>query len=152
MFQTLYNRRKTRKDINPLDPDEPDQTRQEFAQDADINFLISRYNETGAFYDALSLRGKEPRLPLFEDFSDLPDFGDAQQFISDSRERFMALPAKIREKFDNDPALLLAWISDPANKDEAVKLGLISGVQGTVSPATAAPAEPKAKTEPDEGK
>lgn len=142
MFQTLYNRSKTRRDSCPLDPDEPSQTRQEFAQESDINFLIARYQETGSYYDPLAFRSGTVRAPMFDDFSELPDFDTAQNFIADSHERFMHLPAKLRARFDNDPALLLAFLNDKNNYEEAVSLGLITDtrkkeVQGTKSPASA---------------
>jgi hypothetical protein len=37
---------------------------------------------------------------------------------------FEDLPAEVRFKFDNKPAELLKFMSDPANADEAIDLGL----------------------------
>ena len=37
----------------------------------------------------------------------------------------MLLPAQMRSRFNNDPAELLKFIKDPANLDEAVKLGIL---------------------------
>ena len=40
-------------------------------------------------------------------------------------DAFMALPANVRERFNNDPAELVDFISDVANRSEAIDLGLI---------------------------
>jgi hypothetical protein len=37
---------------------------------------------------------------------------------------FEDLPAEVRFRFDNKPAELLKFMSDPANADEAIDLGL----------------------------
>jgi hypothetical protein len=37
----------------------------------------------------------------------------------------MALPADIRTQFDNNPANLIGFLNNPANKTEAEKLGLL---------------------------
>jgi phage internal scaffolding protein len=40
---------------------------------------------------------------------------------------FMALPAKIRAKFDHDPNALLNYLQNEENRDEAIQIGLIDG-------------------------
>ena len=42
-----------------------------------------------------------------------------------AEEAFMTLPAVVRARFANDPAGIFTFLQDPANRDEAVKLGLI---------------------------
>jgi hypothetical protein len=38
----------------------------------------------------------------------------------------MALPANIRSRFDNDPAKLIDFMENPANREEAESLGLVN--------------------------
>ena len=40
-------------------------------------------------------------------------------------DAFMALPAAVRERFNNDPAELVDFVSDVNNRSEAIDLGLI---------------------------
>ena len=44
--------------------------------------------------------------------------------VQDAESAFAALSSKIRNRFDNDAALLLAFMQDPANEKEAQELGL----------------------------
>jgi hypothetical protein len=39
----------------------------------------------------------------------------------------MALPAKIRARFDHDPNALLQFLQNDQNRDEAIQIGLIDG-------------------------
>ena len=45
--------------------------------------------------------------------------------LSNARESFAMLPSSIRKRFDNDPGLLLAFLDDENNREEAFSLGLI---------------------------
>ena len=102
---------------------EPSMTQQQFKDEADINNIMARYQKTGVLVDPLT---QSTRKPMFDDFSELGDFRDHQQAVIDAQELFMQLPSRVRARFQNDPAELLQWLSDPANKDEAIELGLMS--------------------------
>lgn len=102
---------------------EPSMTQQQFKEESDINFIMARYQKTGVLVDPLT---QTTRKPMFDDFSELGDFRDHQQAVIEAQEMFMALPSRLRARFSNDPAELLQWLSDPANKDEAIELGLMT--------------------------
>lgn len=71
------------------------------------------------------------RVPMFGDFLDSPtSLHEAYNRILDAQANFFELPSAVRERFANDPIRLLAFLSDPANRAEAEKLGLVN-----VSPA-----------------
>ena len=91
--------------------------RQEFKDECDINRIMKKYRSTGVL----------PQRPggMFGDFSEVGDFLEAQNFVRLASERFASLPSDVRKRFDNDPGLLLQFIQDKANREEAVKLGLI---------------------------
>ena len=103
--------------------DEPSMTQQQFKDEADINNIMARYQKTGVLVDPLT---QSTRKPMFDDFSELGDFRDHQQAVIDAQEMFMQLPSRLRARFGNDPAELLQWRSNSANKDEAIELGLMS--------------------------
>ncbi len=61
--------------------------------------------------------------PQYGDVTAL-DFQSSMERVATSREMFADLPAKVRDRFNNDPAELLQFLEDPRNKAEAVLLGL----------------------------
>lgn len=101
--------------------EEPSLTQQQFAEDADLNVIMKRYGVTDG---AIPPGALDPRY--FGDFTDAPDFRQALDTVRDANEKFQALPADIRNRFLNRPDLLWAWVNDPANQEEAVRIGLLS--------------------------
>lgn len=93
-------------------------TRQEFAEESDINNIMKRYAAGMPIPSGT-------RPPVFDDFSNVPDFAQAYEIVQRSTELFQQLPSDIRERFGNDPQLLLAFLQDSRNRDEACKLGLL---------------------------
>lgn len=100
---------------------DPGRTHQSFAKDADINNIMAKYSRTGVLGDP----SRPVRQAVFGDFSGL-DFQSDMNRLMDARERFMQLPSDIRNRFNNDPGELIDFVSDPANVEEAVSLGLLS--------------------------
>lgn len=98
-------------------------TKQEFANEADINTIINRYRRTGFYYDPL--KGNSGVAPQFGDFTDVKSFHEAETIISQAYQAFDSLPASVRKEFNNDPAEMLDFVDDPSNKDRCIELGLI---------------------------
>ncbi|QXP08608.1 MAG: internal scaffolding protein [Arizlama microvirus] len=97
-------------------------TQQSFSNECDINEILERSKKTG-----LQLSGTQ-KQPIFADLSNIPDYRESLNIVIEAQASFMTLDPKIREKFDNDPAKLLDYVSKVKTKDdykEAVKLGLI---------------------------
>lgn len=113
----------------------PSRTAQQFAAEADINNLLKRYQNTGIFYDPVTM-AKAAARPTFGDFSTEVDFMTAQNIVVQAREAFEALPSNVRDRFANDPGALLDFLSKEENNEEAYKLGL------KVRPVEPAPVEP----------
>ncbi len=93
-------------------------TKQSEAKATNINTIVSQYDRTG-------LLPTDGREALYADVADAPDYRTALDLIGKADELFMGVPATLRARFDNDPAVFLDWTSDPANRDEMVELGLI---------------------------
>jgi len=116
-------------------------TQQGFKEECDINSIVERYTKTGLWGNSM----KAPtEMPIFGDFTSVPDFVESHRIIAEANELFDALPAAIRKKFNNDPAALLAFVSDEGNRAEAEKLGIVR------MPETAPVAESLPKETPKE--
>lgn len=107
--------------------DDPSLTKQEFKNECDINVIMKKFKKIcGA--DFLN-RYNGVVGGQFGDFSEVPDFRTARDQVNRMEEVFMALPAKVRSRFSNDPAELLDFVNDPNNLDEARALGLAKPAQ-----------------------
>lgn len=94
--------------------------KQSFAGDSDVNAIMRKYSNTGM----LSYQNRtEPR---YGDFSSGEDYFSAMVKVTEAQRLFMELPANVRQYFRNDPAELLNCVFDPARKEEAARLGLVS--------------------------
>lgn len=108
---------------------------QQFAQEVDINEIVRRFGLTGELPENV-------RVPQSGDFTGIGDYQSAMQAVRAAQESFMELPAEVRARFSNDPQALMVFMDDPANRDEAVKLGLVNKAEektrDEVSPPPAA--------------
>jgi len=92
-------------------------TKQSFADEADINTIVRRFNLTGEL-------PKDLRVPQYADFAEVVDYHSAMLQLRAAQESFMALPAHVRARFHNEPAELVDFVSDEKNRAEAEKLGI----------------------------
>lgn len=99
------------------DPSE-DMTLQEYAEEADVNVMLRKFGVTGVLPVV-------DRKPFFADFSNIPDYQTALNMVKEMDAAFMQLPAEVRKAIDNDPARVEEWISNPENKEAALKMGLL---------------------------
>lgn len=91
---------------------------QHLAEDADINNIVATFTRTGQ----LPVHNLPP---LQQDFSDrVYSFQDALDLVVQAREAFQAMPAEVRNRFENDPGRFVDFCSDERNRDEMRKLGL----------------------------
>lgn len=111
----------------------PSMTKQSFAEETDINFIVARFKKG---HD-ISASVRE-RVAQFGDFSNVPSYQDAMDFIARATGMFMSLDATVRERFVNDPGRMVSFLKDPKNYDEAVKLGLVVPREPVVEPAVTA--------------
>lgn len=101
-----------------FDPEES-VVQQQFAAEADINEIVRRFGLTGELPNGIN-------MPVSGDFTEVTDFQTAMNMIRQAQESFLLLPADIRERFSNDPARVIAFLDDPNNRDEAIKLGIVA--------------------------
>jgi phage internal scaffolding protein len=118
-----------------LECKDPSLAQQHMKDECDINVLVERFGVTGQLPTT-------PLEPSYGDFSGVTDYHTALNAIRASEEAFMALPAKIRAKFDHDPNALLQFLQNESNRDEAIQIGLIDG-KPVVEPIVSAVETPK---------
>lgn len=116
-------------------------TQQSGKDECDINLIIERAKRGAVI---------EPRgdVPMYGDFTQIPtDLRDCLNTVRQADELFMSLDANVRRLFDNDPALMLDFLNDPKNREEAVKLGLVTApvVVVDVEPDIEPVVEPEAR-------
>lgn len=95
-------------------------TQQQFKDDADINILAKRY---GLEKQPLPVEALDPRF--YGDLSEVPDLRTLLDIANEAKNHFMELPPKLRARFNNQPGQLWAFVNDPENADESVRLGLL---------------------------
>lgn len=93
-------------------------TVQSMAEDADINVIVKRFGLTGRLPE-------DPRVPTYGDFTGISSYRDALEVVMAADSAFMEFPADVRARFGNDPQLLMDFVGDDTNVDEARKLGLL---------------------------
>lgn len=97
----------------------PSMTRQEFAEECDINSIMAKYD--GFLSDPM----KAMRDPMYIDFTELPDtLMGTMELVKQASDAFYRLPAMVRKEFDNDPMMFGDFAADPANIDQLREWGL----------------------------
>ena len=92
---------------------------QHFKDECDINNILRQFNITGLLPEA-------PLSPRYGDFTGIGDYHTALNQVIAAEDEFMSLPAAIRARFQNDPALLIDFLDNEENRQEAEKLGLVN--------------------------
>jgi len=134
-IRKLGDRKRVRQEQGP----EESQVQQHLAAETDINNIMAKYVRTGQFHHVSA------KAAQYGDFSEVPDYKTAMEHIMAADALFMELPAKVRDRFNNDPAQFVEFTTDPANIDEVRKLGLAPAApQEPEPPIVKGPKEPKA--------
>lgn len=98
--------------------EEPSKTDQSWAKDCDVNEIISRFKKTGQITHLARKTG------VYADVTGITDLMTSLLTVEKANTAFMSLPAAARKRFNNDPQSMIEFLQDPANNEEAVKLGL----------------------------
>jgi len=105
-------------------------TKQEFAEECDINILLNRYQSTG------QIPNLNEREPQYLDATGY-DFQTQMEFVAGARSLFQELPSAIRNRFQNDPAQFLDFTSKESNREEMAQMGLLKPRPEWASPSPA---------------
>jgi phage internal scaffolding protein len=100
-----------------------DRTKQSMKDECDVNGIIGRFAKTGL----LTPVNKDPGI--YVDVSEMGDYKESLHQVDMANEMFMQLPAVVRAKFENDPAVFLDYASDETNNQDMVDMGLMPGTK-----------------------
>lgn len=113
---------------------------QDQRDEVDINTIVRRFGLTGKLPE-------DVRMPEYGDFVGISNYHQAMNAVASANESFDALPAEVRSRFGNDPGRFVDFCMDPANLEEARKLGLAAPLPPQADPGealgTPEQAEPK---------
>lgn len=118
-FFTKYDADHPRGDFSS---DMPSMTEQHHKQRCDLEYIVSRLSagipveqlgiaEHPVFYDDVS-RLQRTREEL-------------ENLVASVRSNFESLPSELRIRFENSPEKYFDFVTDPNNRDEAIKMGVI---------------------------
>ena len=97
---------------------QPSRTKQAHRDECDVNKIIAKYRKTGV---VAHLNNN----PQNYDYAPGVDFQEALELVQQGEDQFNSLPASIRTQFDNNPSDFVDFVSNPANHEEMIKMGLI---------------------------
>lgn len=119
--------------VQHITPEGEGRTKQSFKAECDVNNIMARFQKTGVLDFASRYQAQ------YGDVSGV-NFADAIKLVADAKSMFHEMPARVRDRFGNDPATFLDFVNNPNNRDEARALGLLKPEE----PKPAAPAAPPA--------
>lgn len=136
-FFTPFNRPPAvRKDCGPCST-----VQEDLAPQTEVSAIVARFSRMGVSladmmntYNQMVATGQ-----IFFDDCVGVDFSQTMDKIAKAKQDFAQLPADIRKRFGDCAENLIDFVSDPANYDEGVRLGLLPSREDTeghnVSPA-----------------
>lgn len=127
-------------------------TKQSHRDGTRVDRILKRYATLGVDENNLTaFMASTAKLPF--GIAPKNDYQDALNAVIRVESYFKKLPSKLREKFNHDPEVMVAYLADPKNLKEAQTLGLIAKPPET-TPETppAGSASPSTTTPPSSGK
>jgi len=97
---------------------EPSLTRQEFAEECDINTIMARYETTGVISHV------NQREAQYLDMTLYPGLQASMDAMREATLQFNALPANVRREFDNDPQKFVDFAVEKDNLPRMREWGL----------------------------
>ena len=94
-------------------------TEQSHKNQCDVNNIIKKYNKNGLISHVSSMKAEFGDVPLV-------DYKEMQDRLVKMQGEFSKLPGEVKKRFGNSPFNLIAFMEDAGNREEAIKLGLIS--------------------------
>lgn len=93
-------------------------TKQSHKDECDINKILKKADKTGLITHVASSTAR------YGDFTAVNEYQESLNTVIQAQDMFDALPSDIRKRFANDPGAFFEFATNPANKDDLVKLGL----------------------------
>lgn len=108
-----------RRDMTRVDGFEPSKVVESERQSVDLKQIIARHIRNDLPYRA---------EPWWSDGGSAQpiDLQGALEIVRRAQEHFDALPADVRFRFGNDPVAFANFVQDDANREEAIRMGVIA--------------------------
>lgn len=113
----LITKTRSRKRLQLTFPDDG-RTQQSFKDETNINNIVAKFAKTGLVEHVNDVQG------AYGDFTNVADYQLHLNQVMAAQDAFDRLPSGIRARFNNQPTVLLEFINDRRNDEEAIKLGL----------------------------
>lgn len=126
----------------------PSLTKQSFVEECDINNILKQQAQTGVMRH-LNERAEQG---MYVDLPEPMEFQDAFAAVQAAQDAFATLPSQLRSRFQNAPEQFLAFMADPANQDEIIKLGLAKDLRPIPGPNPDVPNQVEPKGSPEAAK
>ncbi|AXH76692.1 MAG: internal scaffolding protein [Microviridae sp.] len=111
-------------------------TKQSMQDECDVNQIVARFEDTGLATHINEHQGE------YGDFTAVEDYHTSLNRVVHAQQMFLSLPAKIRQRFGNDPHNFLEFTGKKENEAEMAEMGLIPK-RKAAEPPSEAPEEPK---------
>ena len=130
-FATAYGERKR----VTADPEGESLTQQHMKDEVDIRNIIKKHDRTGII-DHVA-RG----VAHYGDYSEVNEYRTYLDFVKAADESFQALPANIRQRFQNDAGVFYEFATNPSNEKEMIEMGLVKApeIEVEVPPSSTSP-------------
>lgn len=139
MFRTPYDGERNRVQTQVVGES---LTQQQFKEETDIKTIIKKYDRTGI------LSHVQKGVAQYGDYSNVNEYREYLDFVNTANENFMALPAEVRLKFNNDAGEFFEFATNPENHQKMVEMGLAEDqTQKVENPQANEPAAPKEQAE-----
>lgn len=122
------------------EPGGESRTKQSFAEEADINFIVKKFAQTGV------LPGNDNRQPQYADVSNYDDLQASLAMIDQAELEFGQLPSAVREAAGNNPGTLLQLMGSAAGQERLEAAGMI--LRDPIAASESAPPQVAVAQEP----
>lgn len=93
-------------------------TQQHFAEETEINNIISFHDRTGL------IKCVQQGVAKYGDFSEINEYKENLDMIKAADAAFNELPSNVRKRFSNNAGEFFEFATNPGNLDELVEMGL----------------------------
>jgi len=93
-------------------------TKQSDAEACDINNIIYQFTKTG------QINHINEQAASYTDLPNQLDYQESLNILQQAQEAFETLPALMRKKYDNDPALFLEALQNPDEREYLTEMGV----------------------------
>ena len=103
----------------------PEETRteQHHKEAASVTNILKQYDKTGILTNVNQAKA------MYGDFTEVNEYQESLNLVIRAQDAFDEMPSDIRKRFHNDPGEFLEFVTNPANQEEMVTLGLATKIQ-----------------------